>query len=139
MKKIFISLLLLAPIAVFADDFGINVPEWKDFAPSAFVDIKEPKGFGKLNVNASYWYRRKVDFDSAIEECKAKESNDERFNCYEIVKIKQFKENSDYNARIEARERLNSGIPEMNDKTDVMFPINGYLNNFGKFQANEIR
>ena len=68
MRKIFISLLLIAPIAVLADDFGINVPEWKDFAPSAFVDIKEPKGFGKLNVNASYWYQRKVDFDSAIEE-----------------------------------------------------------------------
>lgn len=139
MKKIVLSLLLLLPLSVFADDFGIKAPEWKDFAPSAFVDVKEPKGLGKFNIPACYWYQRRVDFETGIANCEAIEAYNERFSCYEELKVKQFKENSDYNARIEAREGLNSGIPEMNNRTDTMLPINSYINSFTKFQPNEIR
>ena len=52
MKKFFISLALLLPLASFAEDFGLNIPQWKDFAPTAFVDVNEPKGLGKFNVTA---------------------------------------------------------------------------------------
>ena len=125
------------PIAVLADDFGANIPEWKDFAPTAYIDVKEPKGImGKLNVNAAYWYQRKVDFENALEECKSIANNDERFTCYETLKIKQFKENTDYNARIEAKQQ-SSAIQETNSMQDTMMPINHYLQNFGRFQPNE--
>lgn len=138
MKKLLTSFLLILPISVLADDFGMRVPEWKDFAPTAFINVKEPKGVGKLNVTAAYWYQRKVDFEAGLEECKSFLNNDERFSCYEVLKVKQFKENTDYNARIEAQQQ-NSAIQEMNNRTDTMLPINNYLNNFAKFQANEIR
>ena len=65
MKKFLAALLLVLPISVMAEEFGLNIPEWKDFAPSAFVDVKEPKGLGKLNVTAKYWYDRKVAFEEA--------------------------------------------------------------------------
>lgn len=139
MKKFLAALFLLAPVAVIAADYGVNVPEWKNFCPSAYVDVKEPGKLGKFNVVASYWYQRKVDFEAGLEECKAMEANDDRFNCYEALKVKQFKENTDYNARIEAQQRANAGIPEMNDRTNTMLPINNYINNFTRFQANEIR
>lgn len=138
MKQITALLALLIPLAVFADDFGTNVPEWKDFAPSAFVDVKEPKGLGKLNVTAAYWYQRRVDFEAGLEECAGYANNDERFTCYETLKIKQFKENTDYNARIEAQQQ-NSAIQEMNSMQDNMLPINGYLQNISRFQPNEFR
>ena len=86
MKKFLAALLLVLPISVFANDFGASVPEWKDFAPSAFVDVKEPKGIGKLNVTAAYWYQRRVDFEAGLEECKEFLNNDERFTCYENLK-----------------------------------------------------
>lgn len=138
MKRIIALLALLIPLAVFADDFGTNIPEWKSFAPSAFVDVKEPKGIGKLNVTAAYWYKRRVDFESGLEECASYANNDERFTCYETLKIKQYKENTDYNARMEARQQ-NSAIQEMNSMQDTMLPISNYLQNIGRFQPNEFR
>lgn len=138
MKKFLAALLLVLPISALADDFGANVPEWKDFAPTAFVDVKEPKGIGKLNVTAAYWYQRRMDFENGLEECKAFANNDERFTCYENLKVKQFKENTDYNARIEAKQQ-SSAIQEMNSMQNTMMPINHYLQNIGRFQANEIR
>ncbi len=136
MKKFLAALLLVLPISVFANDFGASVPEWKDFAPSAFVDVKEPKGIGKLNVTAAYWYQRRVDFEAGLEECKEFLNNDERFTCYENLKVKQFKENTDYNARIEAQQQ-SSAIQEMNSMQDTMMPVNHYLQNLGRFQPNE--
>ena len=68
MKKILILLAFLVPFAAIADDVvtinGVDEPEWKDFAPHAYINIEEPKGIGKLNETASYWYKRKADLDS---------------------------------------------------------------------------
>lgn len=139
MKKILTAFLFVLPISVFASDFRTNIPEWKDFAPSAFADVKEPKGvIGKLNVTAAYWYQRRIDFESGLEECQAYANNDERFTCYERLKLKQFKENTEYNAKIEAQQQA-SAIQEMNSRTNTMVPINQYLQNIGRFQPNEIR
>ena len=50
MKKILILLTLLVPFAVIADEAitinGVNEPEWKDFAPHAFINVEVPKGIG---------------------------------------------------------------------------------------------
>jgi hypothetical protein len=139
MKKIIATFLLILPLAVIAEDFGTKIPEWKDFAPSTFVDVQAPGKLSKFNVVANYWYQRRVEFEAGLEECQALEANDERYNCYENLKVKQYKANTDYNARVEAQMKNTSGIPEMSSKTDTMLPINGYLNNFAKFQQNEIR
>ena len=131
MKKLLLSLCLVIPLAVFAEDFGLNVPQWKDFAPKAFIDVQPPKGLGKLNVTAKYWYERKLAFEEGIEACKALETHEEKFNCYEILKVKQFKLNTEYNAKIEAQQQSMSNIPEMQNRTDTMVPINmfgGYAN-----------
>ncbi len=142
MKKYLLIFAFLLSLPVYADelqDFGVTVPEWKDFAPSAYVDVEEPKGLGKLNEIVTYWYQRKTDFEAGLEECKALETNDDRFNCYDRLKVKQYKENSDYNARMEARQRAGANIKEMNSMQDNMLPINNYINNFTRFQPNEIR
>lgn len=131
MKKLLLVSLLLLPFSVFADDFGLNVPQWKDFAPTAFIDVSEPKGLGKYNATARYWYERKLAFEEGILECSSLESHEEKFNCYEILKVKQFKQNTEYNAKIEAQQNAMSGIPEMQNRTDTMLPINmfgGYAN-----------
>ena len=131
MKKLLLASLLLLPFSVFAEDFGLNVPQWKDFAPTAFIDVSEPKGLGKYNATAKYWYERKLAFEEGILECSLLESHEEKFNCYEILKVKQFKQNTEYNAKIEAQQNAMSGIPEMQNRTDTMLPINmfgGYAN-----------
>lgn len=139
MKKIVLALLLLAPVTVFAEnDFGVNVPEWSDFAPKAFVNITEPKGLQKLNVNSKYWYQRRVEFENAMGECKALEANDERFSCYETLKTKEFKLNDDYNAKLEAELNRRTAIPGMESRTDNMLPLGGYLDSL-KYMPNEIR
>ena len=138
MKKFLATLLIVSPLAVIAEDFGLNVPEWKDFAPSAFVDVKEPKGIGKLNVTAKYWYERKLAFDEAIEDCQNKATYEEKFGCYEALKVAQYKENTDYNARLEAKQQNMSGIPEMQNRTDTMLPINMF-GGYTQMIPNEIR
>lgn len=139
MKRFIVFFMLVLPLVVFAEeDFGVNVPEWEDFAPTAFVNVKEPRGLGKLNFTAKYWYERKVEFENAKSECRALEANDERFNCYELLKVKQYKLNNDYNAKIEAQMNERSAIPEMGSRTDTMLPINEYFNGMTKFMPNEL-
>ena len=138
MKKFLAALLLVLPISVMAEEFGLNVPEWKDFAPSAYADVKEPKGLGKLNVTAKYWYERKVAFDEAMEACQNKDTYEEKFSCYEDIKVTQYKENTDYNARMEAKMQNMSGIPEMQNRTDTMLPINMF-GGYTQMIPNEIR
>ena len=140
MKKILLIMMLLLPLSVIADDLGLNEPKWEDFVPKAFVDVKEPKGLAKLNVVASYWYNRRIEFEDGLAECKMFEENDARFTCYEELKVNQYKENTDYNARLEARQNaVMGGIPEMNDRTDTMFPVNNYVNHYTRFMPNELR
>ena len=139
MKKNLIALFLMLPLAAFADDLGLNAPQWKDFAPKTFVDVQEPKGLGRFNVTAKYWYQRRMAFEDGIAECKTIEAYDERFTCYETLKVKQFKENTDYNAKIEAQRQAAAGIPEMSDRTDTMLPLNNYVNTFTRFMPNELR
>lgn len=138
MKKIIFILVCFIPLCVMAEDFGINVPQWKDFAPSAFIDVKEPKRMGKLNVTAKYWYERRLAFEEGIENCKALESHEEKVSCYEILKIKQFKLNTEYNAKIEAQQKSMSGIPEMHSRTENMLPINMF-GGYSQMIPNEIR
>ena len=138
MKKIIATLVLLLPLVASAKDFGLNVPKWEDFAPSAFVDVKEPKRLGKLNVTAKYWYERRVAFEQGLEACAEFESHEDKLSCYEILKVKQFKENSEYNARIEAQQQAMSGIPEMQSRTDTMLPINMF-GGYSQMIPNELR
>lgn len=143
MKKIFFLLALLAPVCVIANETvsleGLTEPEWKDFVPPAYVDVEEPKGLGKLNETAAYWYKRRVEFENGIQECRAIEAYDEKLGCYQQLKVKQYQQNTEYNAKIEAQEQARMGPQEMFDRTDTMLPIGGYLNNFTRFQPNEFR
>ena len=139
MKKILLICLLLVPLVAFAEeDFGVNVPEWSDFAPKAFINITEPKGLQKLNITAKYWYQRRVEFENSLSDCKSLEANDERFACYEKLKISEFKLNDDYNAKREAEMNRRSAIPGMESQSDNMLPLGGYMNSL-KFMPNEIR
>ena len=140
MKKILVMLAFIVPFAVSAEEInGVNIPEWKDFVPPAYVDVEAPKGIGKLNETAKYWYKRKVEFEEGIEKCKSIENNEAQYSCYQDLKVKQYQKNSDYNARIEAMENARLGPQEMYDRTNNMLPIGGYLNNFSRFQPNELR
>ena len=140
MKKFLVSLALLLPLMALAnEDFGINIPVWQDFAPTTFVDVKEPKGIGKFNVTAKYWYERRLAFEEGLATCKSLETYEERFTCYEELKVDQFKQNTEYNAKIEAQQNVNSAIPEMNNRMDMMIPVNGYLDSMTRFMPNELR
>ena len=141
MKKIIVLLMLSLPLlAVAKDDIsleGLEEPQWKDFAPVAYVDVKEPKGLAKFNDVIAYWYKRRVEFDKGIEKCRALERNDEKLSCYQDLKVKQYQKNSDYNARIEAMERERMNPQEMQSPTTNMYPVGGLLQNFGRYQPNE--
>lgn len=140
MKKFLATLLLVIPLVAFAEeDHGIKIPEWKDFAPKTFVDVQEPKLFKRLNVTAKYWYERRLAFEEDLTECQILESHEERFSCYERLKIKQFKENTEYNAKIEARQRATAGMYEMNGINNNMVPINNFMNGYTHFMPNELR
>ena len=142
MKRIILSLLLLTPLCAFSEEVlsinGVDEPQWKDFAPPAFVNVSAPKGLGKFNDTATYWYRRRTDFENGIEKCRSIEDNDGKFTCYQELKVKQYQKNSDYNARLEAMEKAKMGPIEMYDRTTDMLPLGG-ITNMMRFQPNEFR
>lgn len=144
MKKLILLSLLLVPLFAFAAEEevlsvnGVEEPQWKDFAPVAYVDVKEPKGLAKFNDVVAYWYKRRVEFEKGIDKCREITENNAQFSCYQDLKVKQYQKNSDYNARIEAMERQRMNPQEMQDSTQNMYPIGGFLNNFTKYQPNEL-
>ena len=142
MKKIIALSLLFVPVFAIAEETisinGVEEPQWKDFAPPAFVKIDMPKGIGKFNDTAVYWNKRKTENENGIEKCRAIENNDEKFSCYQQLKVKQYAKNSDYNARLEAMERTQMGPREMYDKTNNMLPIGDQISNFMRYQPNEL-
>ena len=119
MKKILLLSLLLFPLVAFAEVVAVDV------VPKAFIDVKEPKGLGKLNVTAKYWYERKIEFENGMETCRALEDAEERFSCFDALKLYQYKKNNDYNAKLEAEMNSVNAIPEMQNRTDTMIPIGG--------------
>lgn len=141
MKNFLLFLMLCFPLVTFAEMeyVDVNAPSWEDFAPKAFADIKEPKGIGKLNVTAKYWYERKLEFDQGMEACNSIEDADERFSCFDALKLYQYKKNNDYNAKLEAEMNSVNAIPEMQNRTDTMIPIGGYLDQMTRFMPNELR
>lgn len=143
MKKILALFAIALPLSVCAQEVvsldGLTEPEWKDFCPATFADATEPRGLGKLNETATYWYKRRIEFEEGITNCRATADLDEKLGCYQQLKVKQYQLNSDYNARIEAQEQQRMVPQEMFDKTNTMIPVGGYLNNFTRFQANELR
>ena len=141
-KIIILSILLLAPVFVNAAEQevvqGIEEPQWKDFAPKAYENVKEPKGLAKFNDVVAYWYKRRVEFDKGIEKCRAVEKAEARVACYQDFKVKQYQKNSDYNARIEAVEQQMMYPQEIQTPTKNMYPIGGILDNFSRYQPNEL-
>ena len=142
MKKIIVLLMLSLPLFVCANEYpsleGFDEPQWKDFAPVAYVDVKEPKGLAKFNDVVGYWYKRRVEFDKGIEKCRAIEGNNEKISCYQDLKVKQYQKNSDYNARIEAMEQERMNPQEMQMPTTNMYPVGGLIENFSKYQPSEL-
>ena len=142
MKKLIILSLFILPLMAFANEdlslAGFDEPQWKDFAPVAYVNVKEPKGLGKFNDVVAYWYKRRAEFDKGIENCRAIENRDEKITCYQELKVKQYQKNSDYNARIEAMERERMNPQEMQMPTTNMYPIGGLIENFSKYQPSEL-
>ena len=147
MKKIIILSLLLFPICALAEDvedfMGVQEPQWKDFTPKAYVEVAPPRGLGKFNDTASYWYKRRVEFEQGIETCRALEKAESKAACYQDLKVKQYQKNSDYNARLEAIERSKMMPQEMMNPTDNMLPIGGFnplgsLGTMMHFQQSEI-
>ena len=144
MKRYLLVLALIFSLNVMANEEivtlnGIEEPEWKDFVPTSFVNVTEPKGLGKLNETATYWYQRKTEFEEAIYNCRNLDDVDAQFSCYQEIKIKQYQKNSEYNAKIEAQERARMCPEEMYDRTNNMIPVGGYINNLMNFQQNEFR
>ena len=148
MKKIILLSLLLLPLAVIAEDvdnyMGVEEPQWKDFTPKAYVEVPPPKGLARFNDTASYWYKRRVEFEQGIEQCRAMQDTESKISCYQDLKIKQYQKNSDYNARLEAIEKSKMMPQAMMNPTDNMLPIGGFnpLGGFGTmmhFQDNELR
>lgn len=137
MKKLLALSLLLIPAIAMADDLGVTVPQWKDFTPPAYVNVKAPKGLGKLNVTAKYWYDRKVDFDESVEYCSELEAANERFNCYEKLKVRQYALNSEYNARLEAQN--SPQLQELRNPTDNMLPLGNYIDTLTRNMPNEFK
>lgn len=139
MKKLLIISAFCLPMAVMSEEInGVKVPQWRDFVPPAYVDVEAPKGIGKLNETAKYWYKRRIEFEEGMDKCRALEQDEAKYSCFQSLKVKQYQKNTDYNARLEAIDNARLGPQEMYDRTDNMLPIGGYLNNFSKFQPNEL-
>ncbi len=141
MKNLLLIAVFSLPLLVLAEENisinGVDEPAWKDFAPPAYVDVKAPKGLGKFNDTSVYWYKRKVEFENGIEQCRAIEANDAKFSCYQQLKVKQYQKNSDYNARLEAINNAKMVPQEMYDRTNNMIPLGSQINNFMRYQPNE--
>ena len=101
MKKLLIISAFCLPMAVMSEEInGVKVPEWRDFVPPAYVDVEAPKGIGKLNETAKYWYKRRIEFEEGMDKCRALEQDEAKYSCFQSLKVKKYQKNTYYNARL---------------------------------------
>ena len=85
-----------------------------------------------MDTNSSFW----DDLGDFLNWGSA--GREREFNANQAEIDRQFQQNSEYNAKIEAQQQSMSGIPEMHSRTDTMLPIN-MIGGYAQMMPNELR
>ena len=100
MKKTILIFTLLLFASAMAET--IKAPEWKEFCPEEYLEAKQVKE----DKDQSYWYWRRLQFETAVDKC---EKSEDINTCYNDIRRAEEKKSGKWiapkNAYNEALER----------------------------------
>ena len=100
MKKSIITFISCVFIIGTAYSATIFAPEWTEFCPPRYCDSNE-NAFSK---DATYWYKRRIQFQSALAKCSALKG-EELDNCYNEIRAAEGRKNQVWAVRQEEKYR----------------------------------
>ncbi len=97
-KKIITALFILSIFTpVFAQSFF--EPEWKEFCPARYSNIKTDKFY--LSSEGRYWSDRRKMFEERIDRCQ--KLNDDKNTCFEELRTLEYKATQLHNEDIKSK------------------------------------
>lgn len=126
MKKIIIASMVLG-IAVMAVKASVLAPEWTEFCPPRYCDSNE-NAFSK---DATYWYKRRLQFNNALVKCSAYEGA-ELDSCYDELRAAEGRKNQVWGVRQEEKYRTTEYNREYNKERMEFYGINQILETIKK-------
>ena len=101
MKKFLVLLLIFLDFAVITSaSASIFPPEWTEFCPPRYCESNE----NVFSKDATYWYKRRLQFNNAIAKCSA--YKDEQLDsCYEEIRAAEERKNKVWSVRQEEKYR----------------------------------
>lgn len=108
---------LLLGIAVLSLGIAVNkanavavlAPEWTEFCPPMYCDSNE----NIFSKDATYWYKRRMEFREAVSRCSAYKDNDLK-NCYDEVRAAEERKNKVWDVRQDEKYRTTEYNREYN-------------------------
>ena len=87
----------------------ILVPEWTEFCPPIYCDSNETV----FSKDATYWYKRRMQFNDALHKCSAYKDADLK-NCYDELRAAEERKNKVWDVRQDEKYRTTEYNREYN-------------------------
>ena len=94
MKKLVLASLILAEFAGISANAAVFAPEWTEFCPPRYCESNE----NMFSKDATYWYKRRLQFNSAVARCSAYQGA-KLDACYEELRAAENRKNEVWDVR----------------------------------------
>ena len=95
MRKYILIAAIMVPIAISAGvSAAVFAPEWTEFCPPRYCESNE----NVFSKDATYWYKRRLQFNSALSRCSAF-TGKQQDSCYEELRAAENRKNEVWDVR----------------------------------------
>ena len=98
--KLAIVALIMFIMPVITCQGAVFAPEWTEFCPPKYCDSNE----NKFSKDATYWYKRRLQFNNALAKCSAYQGK-QLDNCQEELRAAELRKNKVWDVRYEEKTR----------------------------------
>ena len=97
-KYVLVAAFLISVIMSMKVSAAVFAPEWTEFCPPRYCESNE----NKFSKDATYWYKRRLQFNNALAKCSAYKGK-ELDACYEELRAAENRKNEVWDVRYEEK------------------------------------
>ena len=126
MKKILVSAIVILEMSNIASA-AVFAPEWTEFCPPKYCESNS----NKFSKDATYWYKRRLQFEKSLEKCSAYQGK-QLDNCYTELRAAEARKNQVWDVRYEEKMRTTEYNREYEMERMQLYGINRIIETIKK-------
>ena len=127
MKKIIATAILFVEMAGLAVNAAVFAPEWTEFCPPKYCESNE----NVFSKDATYWYKRRLQFNNAIARCSAYHG-EQLDACYAELRAAENRKNEVWDVRYKEKMLTTQYEREYNKERMEFYGVNEILKTIKK-------